>query len=736
MNYEQLEKMMRDMRDVAHGEALIDAAAYDTQLAKENETTQRALIVAAHVEAIVIDEIFNSRKLVAIVKIDNVSSGRVYFHSTVTRSDITEVFTNVISFYKNTNIGGKSSIAINEYVSFRDAITKLPNVTFVIPSEFVAELEYMENGPDYKFDYDEKSKMITCLVHPNCTRNIVTRVDGATYNGQKKLYVIPRLEAYKIPDVFDALDANGIAPKVFYSDTARDIITSELSARISLDAIALATDADYEVKFAASDFAMRPFQRVGAKFLELAGGRGILADEMGLGKTIQSLALAIKNNYATIVVCPANLKINWAREICRLTGKVPKVAFGSAPSNADIIELLIERPQFIIINYDIVGRKEEFKTTTVDAEGYSHEKYNEKNPWIDVLNMAKYDMTILDEAHYIKNPDSQRTKGTMKLKTPKLICMTGTPVLNRPGEMWPMLNMTYPDLFPSYASFLNTYTYDGKSARNVKQLREMLKRIMIRRLKKDVVAELPPIVRINEYHELSPKARKLYTKILDGVYDTLNQSSGEIESKNITSILTQIMRMKQVSAIDKATATADLAIQLYDSAGPDEKYKKVLIFTQFKPIAFKLSQLLGNEARCFVNRSANGKEFTTIDIVERQRLVDKFQEDNDDVKFLIVTEKTAKEGLNITAAGSVIFNDLFWTPAGHEQGEARAYGRLGDLHSVTSYYMQAENTIDEWIMALLMEKMQIITEVVEGVQESRATDTSIAMALIQKLRGH
>jgi SNF2 family DNA or RNA helicase len=315
--------------------------------------------------------------------------------------------------------------------------------------------------------------------------------------------------------------------------------------------------------------------------------------------------------------------------------------------------------------------------------------------------------------------------------------MTGTPVLNRPGELWPILNMISPETFPSEETFIKQYTYDKKTARNVEELKEVLKPIMIRRKQSDVVDELPPLNRIEEYHELSKKAMKLYQKILEGIYDLLmeaevNRYAYEGQEKLVINVLAKIMYLKRVCAIDKVERTADLATEIHESASED-KHNKVLIFSQFKAVAFAIHQRLGHESLCFVSPGgADG--FTTADVNERDRIVQQFQNDSA-YKYLVVTEKSAKEGHNITEAGHVIFNDLFWTPAAHDQGEGRAYMRINDPHGIDSYYLITDmngDSIEEWIWQLLALKTDVINQTVEGVEASR--DVSVASELIQKLK--
>ncbi len=313
--------------------------------------------------------------------------------------------------------------------------------------------------------------------------------------------------------------------------------------------------------------------------------------------------------------------------------------------------------------------------------------------------------------------------------------LTGTPILNRPGELWPMLHVADSITFPSFETFKSQYTYDGKVVRNVDQLKELLKPLMIRRLKRDVIKELEPINRINSYFELSERSRKLYDKVLAGVFEILaewnpNQAGYE---KKTTHILAQIQRLKQVVAIDAVESTADLATQIYDSSPEEGAPNKVLIFSQFKATTYGIAKRLGHEALSFVSYNGSGMSgFVTGDHNWQQAQIDQFQKDPN-IHFLCVTEKTAKEGHNITAAHAVIFNDLFWTPAGHQQAEARAYGRISDLHTIDSYYRIGVNSISEKIMAILAAKLSIIEQVVEGVEASRA-DTSIVHELLASLK--
>jgi SNF2 family DNA or RNA helicase len=652
----------------------------------------------------------------------------------VTHSDFDEDLLSIFRSIKGRAYRGaqENMIPLSEWKSFVEQVEKLPGGEVKIAKEIADELDWHVNAPNWHISMT--ARWIICKFGPRAIQTHMYSVPGAEYRREEKLWRAPLTEGWKIYKALETVDG------VVYDDDVQAMIVGQVEARAQLDKIAKMDRGEKYLDYdfgSNGEYKLREFQEVGCEFVDAAGGKVIIADEMGLGKTWQALAYAIKNNLRTIVICPASLKANWAREVKKLTqGFKPTVLEGAEPSQYTLIKFITEPPKFAIINYDIVGRKMEHLKQWVSEDGRKHEEQQTRYLWVELINMSKPDLVIVDEGHYIKNVDSNRSMAVRQLKVPKIIFMTGTPVLNRPGELWPMLTMINPEQFPAHETFLSQYTYDGKTAKNVEELRTLMRPLMIRRLKKDVVKELPPINRINEYHELSPKAKKLYDKVLQGVYQAIEEYSASGSGGNemgITSILAQITRLKQVCAIDKVDASAELARQLYDETD-ESGNRKVIIFSQFKGSAYAIYQrLMDDGALSFVSRGSN--DFITANSEDRDKLVQQFQSDPTK-KYLVVTEKTTKEGHNITAAGHIIFNDLFWTPAGHEQAEGRAYGRLSNLHSINSYYMITDmdgDSIEEWIMELLASKMRMINEVVEGVEASR--DVSVVMELIEKMKG-
>jgi SNF2 family DNA or RNA helicase len=249
---------------------------------------------------------------------------------------------------------------------------------------------------------------------------------------------------------------------------------------------------------------------------------------------------------------------------------------------------------------------------------------------------------------------------------------------------------------------------------------------MIRRLKKDVQKDLPPANDITRFHKLSPKAMKIYDKILMGIWEIMDEWNPEEagQEKTITHMLAQIIRLKQVCAIDKAEMVADLATDIRDNEPEDEPNPKVLVFSQFVAVAKAIHKRLNDGGR---SRMFSGQDSPD----ERMKFVDQFQNDPK-VDYLVMTSKVAAEGLTLTKASTIIFADLFWTPKDHEQCVGRAYGRLNDAHPVDVYWCIADNTIEDWINDLLAQKRALIGQVVDG--KEIVGDESVASELIKKMR--
>lgn len=655
------------------------------------------------------------------IKVESLKSNYVYISNNPPREDALNIFRSVKGrIYKSTEKA--NAIPVGEFGTAITLLTALPKAIVEYAEGVKEKIDELLYEPDFKCDITDKYFTIKSTQRAY-TYNL-RQLPGYDYDYAHSIHKVPLTEGWRL------FEYSKTQNSFIWSDAAKEFVIRQVENRLKLDEIAKAEDVELEIPELKAK--LKNFQKVGIKYFDLNGVRGILADEMGTGKTLQMIGLVLLKKYKALIVCPAALKENWLREIRKFAPQCSTMTLqGEVPHRLDLIKLISATPDFTIVNYDILGRGIETKKKVGEFAINTEYRY----PWVESLNLVPFDIIICDEAHYIKNTDSNRSKAVMKLDTKHAIMMTGTPILNRPGELWPMLHVADPITFPSYELFKKQYTFDGKIVNNVEDLKTALRPLMIRRLKKDVIKELEPINRINSYFELSERGRKLYDKVLAGVFEILkewnpNQAGAE---KDTTHILAQIQRLKQVVAIDAVESTADLATEIYDSSPEEGSPSKVLIFSQFKATTYAISKRLGSEALSFVNYTGSGiSGFVTGDHQWQQACIDQFQNDPK-IHFLCVTEKTAKEGHNITAAHAVIFNDLFWTPAGHQQAEARAYGRISDLHTIDSYYRIGVNSISEKIMDILAAKLAIIEQVVEGVEASRA-DVSIVHELLSSLK--
>lgn len=627
-------------------------------------------------------------------------------------------------------IYGRSKIPLTEWTNFHNKLldsgfsVNYPDgmrvrIQLAVNTEN-KRLSDLANLPNLVIKITPDRKYISAVVKPEYQHEVTLNVNGAIWYRTKSEYIIPISEGYKFYNNVKEI------PNTHWAEGVQELIVEQIESKARLDEIALMVDTEKPYTDFQNDIEARPFQNVGMTFLEAAGYSGINGDEMGLGKTLQAIGVT-KKFKKVVVIPPATLKYNWVREFRKLLNEDVTVLSGRVPTMQDFEKVLVDpRPRIIIINYDILSSSTEVAKPIAGFAGGAATE--ERYQWVELINLYKPDVIICDEAHGLRNKDSKKSKASRKLECKKFICLTGTPVMNRPGDLWPMLTLVRPELFPSYDQFIRTYTYGGKELHNAAEFRELLKSIMIRRVKSDVLKDLPPINRINEYFELDERAQGFYNKAEAGLFramETWNMPDSEVDEREIPNVLAKIMRLKQICAIATIEKTTEKAIAISDSAEPDKN--KVIIFTQFKSVAYRIAQLLGNESLVMTG-DQNGKQ--------REDIKSQFINDPSK-KFLVGIEDVLGEGHNLEVAWNVIFNDFFWTPFSHYQCEGRAYGRLSNAHHIESYWMIAaqtggKDTIVQWILELLQSKLDMSIEATENLSSDR--QKSILKDLLVRVR--
>jgi SWI/SNF-related matrix-associated actin-dependent regulator 1 of chromatin subfamily A len=403
----------------------------------------------------------------------------------------------------------------------------------------------------------------------------------------------------------------------------------------------------------------------------------ILADDMGLGKTTSTIIAALETGAKKIlIICPATLKINWKREIENYSDRSIFISEGKTFSTEH---------DFVIINYDII-------------KNFHDTKKKDESQVI----AANFDLVVVDEAHYIKNPTAQRTKliNDIAKNVDRLWLLTGTPMTSRPMDYFNLLHLIESPVAKNWMAYAIRYcsgyqfnvggrkVWNVTGSSNLEELRDRTTGLVLRRLKENVL-DLPEKIITPVYLRLKSKA---YEEVMGEYYDWYDKNPEE--SKSLTVQFTKLTKVRQIIADEKISQTIELAENIV------EQDKKVIIFCNFTDSLNKICEHFGKTAV---------KVDGSMSKPERQKSVDNFQE-NDKVKVFVGNIKAAGVGLTLTAGEAVIMNDLSFLPSDHAQAEDRAY-RYGQKNNVLVYYPIFENTIEGVIYDILNNKKQVIATV-------------------------
>lgn len=454
-----------------------------------------------------------------------------------------------------------------------------------------------------------------------------------------------------------------------------------------------------------------PFQEEGVGQLENWDGRILIADEMGLGKTIQTLAYLQlhQEKRPVIIICPASLKLNWAKEARKWIQVDSLQILQGTKINCKITA------DIVIINYKIISY------------------------WGAVLKAIQPKVIILDEGHYIKNNSAKRTKAVKKLckGINHIIALTGTPIENKPVEIYNMVNIINPQLFPDPWAFKHRYCdakYNGfgwtfNGAINTWELHnKLIKHVMIRRKKKDVLKDLPD--KMYSFIPLEITNRKEYEKaennfikyVKDNVTIEIRKLIGQYfnedspvqindeklkrlqaEKAEKATILAQIEALKQLSVRGKMNSVIDWIENFLESG------EKLILFATHK---FVIEELMNKFGKIAVKIDGS------VLAINREKAILNFQ-NNKRIKLFIGNIKAAGLGITLTAASNVAFIEYPWTPGELIQATDRAH-RIGQKFTVNIHYLLALNTIEEKIVNMLDDKQKVLDAVLDG----KETETS------------
>ncbi|MFU8780135.1 MAG: SNF2-related protein [Kiritimatiellia bacterium] len=444
------------------------------------------------------------------------------------------------------------------------------------------------------------------------------------------------------------------------------------------------------------DNTLRGYQKDGIRwlrFLEQFGYAGILADEMGLGKTVQALAwLQQRKNMSTekrtsIVICPTSLLVNWGREIDRF---VPELSYciisGSQRHN---FWNFLQEYDIVITSYALLRR---------DSDRYTR---------------MNFSAVVLDEAQHIKNRSTQNALAAKRLRADCRLVLTGTPIENSVTDLWSIMDFLMPGYLGSHNSFRIRFEQPvqhatANSDKALEHLRCKLSPFMLRRLKSEVAAEMPPKVTRIASAPMYGAQQRLYQRLLASYYE---QISSLVDSQGFDrsrfSVFSALLRLRQccchpallrqIKGTDEMTsAKMDLFFELLDEA--IDGGHRVLVFSQFVQMLHILRTAL----------IARNIRYCYLDGATRNRMeqVDTFN-NTPDIPVFLVSLKAGGSGLNLTGANVVIHYDPWWNPAVEDQATDRTH-RIGQTQTVYSIKLVTENSIEQKVIDLQHRKRQII----------------------------
>ena len=439
---------------------------------------------------------------------------------------------------------------------------------------------------------------------------------------------------------------------------------------------------------------LRDYQNYGFQWLSTLNHYrlgGILADDMGLGKTLQSIAFILsekdrtEDNKPVLIVAPASLVYNWKNEFQKFAPSLKvAVMIGSPQERTDMIKEADSLDVWIT----------SYPTLRQDIEQYAQYEFR---------------TLILDEAQMIKNHATKAAKAVREVRAGTRFALSGTPIENSIDELWSIFQTIMPDFFPNQKAFRQLPP---------EKVAKMVSPFILRRVKKDVLKELPDKIESVNYSELTKQQKELYLAYLSRIQAEAKESlDGEGFQKSRIKILAGLTRLRQLCChpslfLDNYQGESGKLQQLMEIvSNAVENGRRLLIFSQFTSMLSMISDHLNKEGFRFFY--LDGKTASK----ERVQLVDRFNEGEADI--FLISLKAGNTGLNLTGADTVILYDLWWNPAVEEQAAGRAH-RMGQKKVVQVIRLISQGTIEEKIYELQQSKRELIETVIEHGDQALA----------------
>mgnify|MGYP000527105542 FL=1 len=455
---------------------------------------------------------------------------------------------------------------------------------------------------------------------------------------------------------------------------------------------------------------LRPYQITGYRWLcSLAhyGMGGILADDMGLGKTLQTITYVLANpGTRTLIVCPTSLAYNWQDEFSKFAPQIAtQIISGTPQERADLMQQSTDVPVWIT-PYPLIRND------------------------VDLYKAQIFDACFIDEAQFIKNPTSLGAKAVKAVQAKHRFALTGTPIENTLSELWSIFDFVMPGFFGRYRQFEECYEKpilrDHDSVQ-MQKLRRKIRPFVLRRMKKEVLTELPDKIETRRMAEMGAKQRKIYESYLARIQMELAGDEENTPGGNRMQVLAALTRLRQICCHPATFASnyhgGSGKLDLLMEQLPDilEGGHSVIVFSQFTSmlsiIAHELKQR--NIPFFYLAGSTSAQE--------RKREVKEFN--RGEVKVFLISLKAGGTGLNLTGADTVIHFDPWWNPAVEDQATDRAY-RIGQKKKVQVIKYVMKDSIEEKIYELQKRKKQLSDQL---IQAGESFVTQLTMEEIKEL---
>ena len=453
---------------------------------------------------------------------------------------------------------------------------------------------------------------------------------------------------------------------------------------------------------------LRPYQKEGFKWInEITdlGFGGVLADDMGLGKTLQIIAFLLSQKKSkSIVVVPTSVIYNWMDEFEKFAPRIRVGLVHGSKSKRDKVLRDFKRGLGIKIEEENLKEKS-YEKYDVLLTTYGTLKNDEK-----AYENLSFDYCIIDEAQNIKNPTAQATLSVKNIKSRCNIALTGTPIENNLMELWSIFDFVMPGYLFTKERFRERFILDES---NLSELKSLITPFILRRLKEDVLSELPEKLEKKYLVEMKGKQKQLYSFYVKAIKNQLNENkSSEKCGRDKINLFAYLTKLREI-CLDPSLVVPDytggsskLTVVKEIVKDASESGKKILLFSQFTSVLKKIEEDFKKEdiSYLYLDGGTSAK-----DRVER---VKRFNEDSN-IKVFLISLKAGGVGLNLTSASVVIHFDPWWNPAVEEQATDRAH-RFGQENKVEVIKLVAKDTIEEKIVLMQEDKRELIQSLMDG----------------------